>query len=409
MNIVHYKAQGVSKIAFCLVDTLNTVSSLYARELVKNQSDFTISNLYIKGYDVFQGVNEDQLLQHVSTLGFTHAVVFATGTEFINGMSFFEAVETLVKQKFFIAGHVLDRKDAYYELHHQCYVVNLNVYNMLGQPQVGKQELGVKHTQDVPMRSVDNIHDDYTPTHVVCGFTKKEYNHKCHGWNILSKAFDVDAGVLVFDETIRNSKRHHYPESNKDWLKSLQWIYYRDRYCSTEHVHTQNNEWDDDLPGPVQQLMIPASGTLYFHLLDSTKTNTVIFYDYNIKALEYWKEHAPKLDNVNYKFAHIDVLGDEINLEDFLDPTLPTIINLSNLFCYEGTTMLSPLEYRVYKENQLLIKIKQLLPNAVLNFTMRAASGFTDQVIKGHISSFKITDISTLRKPTWHTTSWLNS
>ena len=409
MNIVHYKAHGTSKIAFCLVDTLNTVSSLYARELVKNQSDFTISNLYIKGYDVFQGTSEDQLLHYVNALGFTHAVVFATGTEFINGMAFFEAVESLAKKKFFIAGHVLDRKDAYYELHHQCYVVNLNVYNMLGQPQVGKQELGVQHTQDAPWRSYDNWHDDYTPKSISGGDHVKQYSHKCHGWNILKIAFEKDLPVLVFDESMRNNKRHHYPESNKDWLESLQWIYYRERYCSTEHVHTQNNEWDDDLPGPVQQLMIPASGILYFHLLDPTKTNTVIFYDYNIRALEYWKDNAPKLDNVNYKFVHFDVLGNELNLEEFLDPSLPTIINLSNLFCYEGTTMLSSLEYRVYKENQLLIKIKNLLPDAVLNFTMRAATGFTEQVIKGHISSFEITDISTLRRPTWHTTSWLDS
>ena len=128
MNILEFNPQWKTNIAFCFVD--NTRQYLpHIKELIKNQADGCLVNIYNKGYTVFQWIDEDTLLRHAASKGYKHAVVLSTGTEFLNGHAFFNALEELVKQKFFVAGHVLDRKDAYYELHHQCYVVNLEVYN----------------------------------------------------------------------------------------------------------------------------------------------------------------------------------------------------------------------------------------------------------------------------------------
>jgi len=124
------------------------------RELIKNQADGVLSNLYKKGYTVFQWVDEDALINHVSTLGYEFALVVSTGTEFINGTAFFDALSNLITKDFFVAGHILDRGDAYYELHHQCYVINLKYYKQLGKPEIGKQQLGAKHKQWMPWRSL---------------------------------------------------------------------------------------------------------------------------------------------------------------------------------------------------------------------------------------------------------------
>jgi len=401
MNIIKFPG-GSSKIVFCFVDRTDSACDGFSKELIKNQSDFTISNLHIKGYDVYQGLDEDTLLQAVSKQIYTHAVVFSTGTEFINGMQFFDAIDELCKQQFFIAGHVLDRGDAYYELHQQCYIVNLSAYKEFNCPIIGQQELGASHTQVEPIRSTHNIHDDYTPTWVDKGWDDKLYSHKAHGWNILSVAFANNETVEVFTDSIRDNKRHHYPESKKDWQKHLPWIYHRERVCATRFVHTQNNEWANAAEGDVQQLFIPASGTVYFELLNPNTDNTVIFYDYNLRALDYWRNHAPKLDNVTYKFVHLDLLGEDQDITQYFDNTLPTMINLSNIFCYEGTTMLSPLTHRVYKENQILEQLIAHIPDAQLNFTMRAASGFTELRMIGRVREFTVTDIKQLIKPTWH-------
>ena len=400
MNVIEFKAPN-KDIVFCFVDNSHTIQDGWSRELIKNLSDFTISNLYCKDYTVLQGLDEDELLQYASKK-YKFACVFSLGTEFINGFDFFNHIEELVKQEFFVCGHILDRQDAYYELHSQCYLINLKQYKKLRCPPIGKQQLGSSHRQEKPWRSQETYHDNYTPVWVSGGDTVETYRHKCHGWNILSIGFQHDLNMLVWDNVARQSKRHHYPESKTDWDKNLPWIYHRERFCANEFVHTQNTEWANNTTGTVQQLFIPASGTLYFELLNPATDNTVIFYDYNLKALDYWQLNAPKLDNVTYKFVHLDLLGQEQDITQYIDNTVPTIINLSNIFCYEGTSMLSPLTYRLHKENQIIKQLQAHIPDARLNFTMRAASGFTDLKLAGCVKDFPLTDIRQLTKPTWH-------
>ena len=64
--------------------------------------------------------------------------------------------------------------------------------------------------------------------------------------------------------------------------------------------------------------------------------------------------------------------------------------------------MLSPLTYRLYKENQIIKQLQSHIPDAQLNFTMRAATGFTNLKIAGIVKDFTLTDITQLTKPTWH-------
>jgi len=405
MNIVEFKLKNnAANIAFCFVDRTNDINSSWAKEIIKNIADFTISNLYNKGFDLFQGLDENILLNHVAELEYTHAVVFSTGTEFINGDSFFENLRDLVNQQFFLCGHVLDRKDAYYELHHQCYVINLGIYKRIGNPIIGEQLLGFEHTEIEPKRSQENYHDDYTPRTVRKGKKTKLYNHACHGWNILKVGFENNLPILSFDEKFRESKKYHYPESDNDFNKSSQWIYYRERYCSTEMVHTHNTEVSNDCFEFVDTIITPASGTSWFNWLDPSVPSEIIFYDYNRSALHHWKLAAPKRKHTKYKFCYIDLLGTTQGLSDLVDEVIDKklMINLSNIFCYEGTAALSPLTYRLYKENQIIQMIKNKNHNICMNFTSRAATGFTEVKLSGKAQDFELVNINSIKKPTWH-------
>lgn len=380
MNVISFDNFPHTDIAFCFVDNTNTYQSSI-RELMKNQADYTVTNLYSKDYNVYQGTCEDSLLEHTANLNYKYAVVFSTGTEFINGNNFFNSIKSLISKDFFIAGHILDRGDAYYELHHQCYIVNLTVYKQLGYPEIGQQELGSIHLETTPFRSKDNLHDNYTPLWVEQGKTVQEYSHKAHGWNILRTAFDNNETVLVFDDTIRNNKKHFYPENPKEFYKHLSWAYQRQAYCANEFIHLEST--DNAIPsGTYRQLLVPASGLSWIDMIDSTATANVIMYDYNLAALDYWKEQVPKLSNVSYQFVHIDILHNNIDLS-ILDTDLPTFVNLTNIFAYEGTAFFSSLEYRRIKEKCLLDKLKQF-NNITVYQSVKAADGFTNM-------------------PTWHT------
>jgi len=364
MNIIEFNPKWRTNIAFCFVDNTRSYSS-GIRELIKNQADGVLANVYNKGYPVYQWLDEDELLKHVASLGYTHAVVFSTGTEFTNGSKFFDAIEELTNVDFLVAGHVLDRSDAYYELHHQCYVVNLFHYNMLEQPMIGKQELGAEHTQTVPYRTTNNYHDKYTPRAVAKGNEFKAYNHKCHGWNILSIAFDNNLPVVVFNTDIRENKIHFYPESPVDFYKQLGWAYHRLTYCQTTFVHTSNTETVNLPIKKYKQIVTPASGIWFSDYL--APDATVIMYDYNQSSLDYWKSYYPE-----FKFVLCDLLAQDSLVEHIDTSISDTLINLSNIFNYEGTVFFYSLEYRKYKERNLIDSIRNAIPDAEIYVSLTA-------------------------------------
>jgi hypothetical protein len=358
-------------IVFCIVNDISSYATKEIKETIQNILDFTISNLYIKGYKVLIGKDEDLLLKKANE--YDYAIVMSPGTEYINGFNFFNALNNLLDKDFFIAGHILDRTkhNAYYELHHQCYVINLKYYRALGCPEIGKSMLNESHIQIEPLRSSNNFHDDYTPIIVTKGNELKTYDHKCHGWNILKLAFENDLPVLVFDDNIRNSKKHYYPEVEEEFNKHKNYIDYKLDFCKNELIHTKNTEWSTGVTKIYNQIVIPASGTLY---LDLIKEGIVIFYDYNQKALDYYKENCIRKNNIEYKFIKTDLLHD-LNLLDHLNLDLSTFINLSNIFCYEGTASKYSLEYRLNSQNRLVDTLKNKVKNIDINFTMKANDG----------------------------------
>ena len=366
MNILEFNPGWKTDIAFCFVDNTRTYQS-NIREFMKNQADGTLANIYNKGWTVYQWIDEDTLIKHASSKGHKWAVVFSTGTEFINGTAFFDVMLKLIKQDFFIAGHILDRDDAYYELHHQCYVINLEVYKQLGCPLIGSQELGAIHTQEEPNRSDDNYHDYYTPKSVNRGWGERTYKHKCHGWNILSIALAKDAPIIVFDENIRDNKRHFYPESPRDFNTHLSWAYHRLNYCHDTFVHTSNTETVALSVKTYKQIVTPASGDWFTKYADND--TKIVMYDYNKESLKYWQSGV-SVDQ--YKFVLCDLLGNN-NLLDYVDTSIDdTLINLSNIFNYEGTTFFYSLAYRKYKEKELLDTIQSIMPSATIYFSLQA-------------------------------------
>lgn len=397
MNVNEFKSNGKS-ICFCLVDNTHIYNN-WARELSKNQADYTITNIYFKGYDLFQGLNEDELLNYVSDLPYTHCVVFSTGTEFINGNNFFNCIEQLAKTDIVLYGHVLDRGDAYYELHNQCYLINLSVYKILNKPSIGKESLGERHLKTIPKRSQDNIHDDYTPLFIEPGTEHKEYSHKLHGYNIISVLLDNGYRIEAFDNIIRSHKKHFYPENNNEFLKHLSWANARLSYCNNQFVHKEHTEhfYYSEIPDNIEQIVTPASGS-WFDKITLSNPVTVIYYDYNQSALDYWQQHKPNIPNVTYKFVLCDLLGID-KLTNHIDDKLKTVVNLSNIFAYEGTSMFYSLEYRLSKENQLLNDLNSI-KDCYIMFSGRACSGFVPLLNRGY--NLKPTVLSAIKKPTWH-------
>jgi len=398
MNVIKFNHHDLKPVIFCILDRLNLCQDNFTKEIIKNQADYTISNIFSKGFNVYQGTDEYQLLVSSLLDGYEYAVIVSTGTEFINGDLFFQKLQNLITTDFFICGHILDRNDAYYELHQQCYVINLKKFKELGMPSIGNYTLDSPHTQIAPVRSLENYHDEYTPVSVYSGTDKKRYLHKCHGWYILKTAFKYNMKLVIFDEDFRSSKIHYYPESRIDFLKQLNLVYSRESNCVYNFVHIDNTESNKKIESRYEQLIIPASGTLYLDLIES---GNVIVYDYNENSLSYWKEHLPRKHGIEYSFIKADLLSKN-DLIDHIHPNKKTLINLSNIFAYEGTSSLKPLYYRLYKENELIKNLQDKISGIDISFSTRAASGFIKIPHIGNKVKIKPIKIEDLKRPTWH-------
>lgn len=458
MNVVKFKEPSLESkdhIIFCIVDRISACKE--NQEAVKNISDWTIQNITILGYTVLVSADEDTLLQTAAEFSAKHAVVLSTGLEFVNSYEWFECVEKLCQEDFFIAGHILDRKEFYYELHEQCYVINLDTYKKLNQPAVGQQKFFYNHYQMSPLRSQENYHGDYTPTWIKPGVIKLEYSHQAHGWNLISLALENKLPIKIFNENLRNNKRYYYPEY-ASYHDQVGFLYARQGFCSGAAIYLNNSETivPVNIQGPVQQLVVSASGLNWLNYLSELgfDSNTKVkFYDYSFLTLEYIKYLIETWDGSNYKnfaeayhknkfsmiseyvpycgssqFTDIDqsiwqkviqtvkfeyhwcdLLNTETDVS-WIENVPNTIVNLTNVFNYIGTATLRSVKNRIHSENDFIQKLQTQCPNAHTIFTRRAASGFADLVVNCDVTAqeLELTDIKSLTKPTWHSQDWTN-
>jgi len=410
---------GSKDIIFIILDRISRCQTSWTAELMKNLSDFVLSNILDKGFDVLEGLDEDQLLRQAAN-DYKFAVVLSTGTEFINGNNFFIEVKKFIDQNknFFLMGHIPDRDDGYYELHDQCYLINLEKYKELGYPIVGEFAYYSIHYQVEPQRSKENIHDDYTPVWVKPGNVLKEYKHKWHGWNILSRAFENNQPVIVFPEEFRSNKKFYYPNYEPSFIQASSYLYGKQQIAAQTLFYPYNTEKVKKInfKGPIRQLIVPSSGLQFIEYLNThgyDETTVVRFVDYNLFALEcmhaivtawdgnnyldFVKNYANKrasvvnkdgknwltltgeeqfidknlwqdiIKKVKFDFRHEDlVLNLGLDISTWIDPIPRTIINLSHIFNYDPAATFCPLKYRVYSERLMLDKIKKYIPDAVV-------------------------------------------
>lgn len=430
---------GSPDIVYIFLDRINQCQTKWTAELTRNLSDYVLSKILSHGFNVIQGIDEDAMLREAAK-DYTHAVVLSTGTEFINGDEFFHEVEKEVYsgRKFFIWGHIPDRDDGYYELHEQCYIIDLQTYVELGSPEVGKFEYYSPHTQIAPRRSEENIHDDYTPIWVTGGDTERQYKHKWHGWNILSVAFANGKFVKPFADRFRKNKRFYYPNYEPAFIKACTYLYGKNEVAAQTLFYPYNTEqvFKLDCQGPLKQLVIQASGLQFVDYLTTHgyDENTVVrFVDYNLFALDCmhaitqnWDgEHYMDFVNghVNTRYGFVDssqrpnwitltgaeqtvdpevwndirkkvkfefrhenlVLNKGLEVSAWLDNVPNTVVHLSHIFNYDPVAPFVPLRHRVYNEQLLVSKIRNFNPEAEIVMIDMACDIYKDKLPTWHM------------------------
>lgn len=457
-------SRGQKSIAICIVDNVPDPQSGWAREITKNLADQLIYKFFAAGFDIFIDKDEDQLLNETANENYSHAVVIAACTSLLLNDNLIAAIEDRCRESFALSGHILDRKDEYYELHHQFYIVNLYEYKSLDRPLIGQPEKS-SHEQIIPVRSEDNIHDDYVPLWIAAGTNIKRYESKQHGWNIISKVLLQNKKIVDLGSRIRNSKQYFYPEYDHVFQREISELYYL-QFFAVNFVPGYNSDTVIDnihFSSPLKKYVTVGSGfnwikniqnlnfnddtELYFVDISSNallltrnlieqfdgkdyvdfyksfidnymphgriRMNTDYLNNLENNWIEFRKEFPEfeeswnRIRKLKHTFVNINFMGDYEF--DWIEIDDSTLFNLSDLYTHGPHAFLHSLKYRVYQENNLLCKLKEKNEDAYLIMSSRATDGFRkniDRRLFGQIKDFELTDINLLQEPFWHNGEW---
>ena len=442
---IKFSSLSSSSIAFVCLDITENISDPYIKELTKNLADYTVQNLLNHGFDVYidRRYSNDNILPLDNILrdikdNYSHAVVYTNDTEFEGG-AFFNSLQQLVKEPFFAAGHILGRSnfDAYYEIHDQCFIVNLEVYKSLDCPTVGDVTYSTKRDLRKLIPSQEHYHDNYTPKHVAVSDIVETYKNLPFGWNWINTGHTLK----VFDDSIRNSKKNYYAQYPEEFHKNFSYNIRKHQYASSELFYPANTERVTELKiDSVDQIVVPSSGLNFLYYLDKhgyTNDTEVIFYDNNSNSLRMMRKIIEEFDGENYvEFVNHNctgiVAGNEaiqdhwnnfkrlwhiVNKVQFryenidamymvpqgLRNSANTIYNLTNIFLYEPNSAFRSLYHRISSQNTLFKYLQSSYSDVNIIISTYADSGIGWK--KPHsLKAEELKQISSheLMLPRWH-------
>ncbi len=425
-----YVVKKQNRIAYCILDKIDEQFSTTSQEVARNLSDFLLSGLVIRNYDIFIANNTDELLRRVAKDDFyTHAVVVITGTHLGLSERLFDAVEDKCKEHFTIAGHILDRSrfEGYYEIHNQFFIANMSEYRRIGSPDMGEMTWNDEHVKIEPIRSEEIVaEDDEIPVWIKQGTTEKTYKHKMHGWNFVDCALKQDAVFCDVGYRIRDSKKYLYFEHDHVFYRHMPELFNYSLICNNM-VTPWNSDMLPNLPYdglPVDHYISTGTGLNWVHNLLKLKyhkgtkvtfidisyavlsfmkhlveewdgTDYASFYmkhlkfmpssfDYdlvnherNIRA--WWDEFEKTFDNFLETWTAIRQLKFDFKLLDlfvnneyrFITPGEVTFVNVSDAFNHVPYAHIAGVKFRVSRENNLIATLRDIDPNIILHIPTR--------------------------------------
>lgn len=238
---------------------------------------------------------------------YDHILFMAAGVRIFDSSIIFDIKkEILATPNYMAAGHILEWKENWYELHHQFVLVNTKNWVKAGKPFYGGWE-GKNDDLVVIERSVENFHDDYTPLWIKnTGLIENRFHQK-QGWNFINEALKNGFDIINWNQGIRNKRTYYYPESDSqkflDCLKTgevdttlnvNQVKLLQSQFSVKNQIWVLNSE--DMLLTYLHKetkfdvIALPAGGFKFLDILknDFLKDNgKVVIYDFNPKSLNW--------------------------------------------------------------------------------------------------------------------------
>lgn len=399
-------------------DISNRIKNQTALTFSQNITEFWVQELSYYPVKIHIDNDPNNILHWAADNNVKYLIVVAIGNNLSERSNFIDSLVKYIDDNpnFTILGHILDKKDQFYELHHQCFVVNITWWQSVNKPEIGFEHRGVTWETIQPYRSEENWHDDYTPHWINQGTVSKSYIGRKFGWNIIKKAIEYSE-IKSFNQDLRRSKYYIYPEVSDTFTKwgniiddNQFYLHFAANTETYEQIRLPENGFKGVIctAGGITPLLIswrcklkPGNKVIVFDASPlalkiqktyiSSKSNfkdiKKDFYDvckhidptdeilkimkatsnldiFN-KQLDYWRKTSdlndfienvwPKLE---FRFHNKNIFYQDISwCLDWFDQQDNVFLHLSNIFHYHGSSWLYNSESRYAIERDLLEKL----------------------------------------------------
>lgn len=165
-----------------------------------------------------------------------------------------------------LVGHLLDWKSQYYELHHQCFLIDVEWWIEAGKPSFAPDWSGKPWTATVLERSDTNFHAqerNHTPQWVKATDETATFNGHREGARVIASAAEHKKSMSPWPEELRNVRKYLYPELKKNNEHEEHMVDFDDLNDTNKYFAVNTERlYKDHMYEDYHAIVIPASGIL---------------------------------------------------------------------------------------------------------------------------------------------------
>ena len=242
--------------------------------------------------------NIKQTLQQIQT---EYALVIQEGIFFFDHVdNNFLKITIKNLEDYVLIGHVLDRKDRYYQLHPQQFILNVDKWKQIGSPDFNCRS---DNNLSAIKRSDDNFHDDYTPIWIQADNGSVSCEKLKFGGLVISEFLKNNFKVRPFNTDERHVKKFVYYEMQEQVSHLLSYerlhpksFYYAKTTRNSKRLFNQNASHYISVANAVESL---------YKIKDVYKDiKSIDFYDISITALIFTEHFINSFKNDYKKFVN---------------------------------------------------------------------------------------------------------
>jgi hypothetical protein len=193
-----------------------------------------------------------------------------------------------------LIGHILDKGSEYYELHNQCFILNVNDWKSSGCP---IYDAAVNYSCININRSTENFHDKHTPKSIEKGEGVTTYKKIKPGGLIISKLLENGFKIRPWTDEERKHKFYLYDDLV---LKYGSYLRIECNFDDTIFNCTNEPIVKFELP-KIKRIITPANGLQALQILDKCPNARILdFKDISQPAIEFTKKIIYEYQGKNY-------------------------------------------------------------------------------------------------------------